>query len=89
VGEPLAGLQLTQFFSGIGGWEELLLGAFATCEAEFLEIPAFKAILFRAPPGDVPRVKTCRHTFSPPEAAGIQRYVFPSRTQYRYLSMDG
>jgi hypothetical protein len=27
-----------------------------------------ETILFRALPGDVPRVKTCRHTFSPPEA---------------------
>jgi hypothetical protein len=36
-----------------------------------------ETILFRALPGNVPRVKTCRHTFSPPEAAGIQRYVSP------------
>ena len=74
---PGRACQLIQFFSGIGEWERLLLGAFADCEAEFLEIPAFKAILFRALPGDVPRVKTCRHTFSPPEVAGIQRYVSP------------
>ena len=47
------------------------MGTFACREAELLEIPAFKAILFLALPGDVPRVKTCRHTFSPPEAAGI------------------
>ena len=29
------------------------------------------------PIGDVPRVKTCRHTLFPPEVAGIQRYVSP------------
>jgi hypothetical protein len=75
VGEPEPSCQLIQFFSGIGEWEGLLLGALVDCGTEFLEIPAFKAILFRAPPGDVPRVKTCRHTFSPPEAAGTQRYV--------------
>ena len=67
--------QLIQFFSGIEERKELLLGAFADCGAGFLEIPAFKAILFRALLGDVPRVKTCRHTLFPPEAAGIQRYV--------------
>jgi hypothetical protein len=70
--------QLIQFLFDIGGWESLLPGACADCEAEFLEIPAFKAILFRTLPGDVPRVKTCRQTFSPPEAAGIQRYVSPA-----------
>ncbi len=69
--------QLIQFVCGIGEREGLLLGNFANGEAEFLEIPAFRAILFRALPGDVPRVKTCRHTFSPPEVAGIQRYVSP------------
>jgi hypothetical protein len=72
---------LTQFFSSAlrftGELDELLQRSFADCEAEFVEIPAFKAILFRALPGDVPRVKTCRHTFSPPEVAGIQRYVSP------------
>jgi hypothetical protein len=71
---------LTQFFSGalrLAGKLDELKSSFADCEAEFLEIPAFKAILFRALPGDVPRVKTCRHTFSPPEVAGIQRYVSP------------
>ena len=69
--------QLIQFLSVIGEWERLLRCAWADCEAEFLEIPAFKAILFLALPGDVPRVKTCRHTLPPPEAAGIQRYVSP------------
>src|SRR5882724_1513026 len=69
--------QLIQVFSGIGEWESLLLGACAGLRAELLEIPAFKAILFRTLPGGVPRVKTCRHTFSPPEVAGIQRYVSP------------
>jgi hypothetical protein len=62
--------QFIQFVNGIGEPEALLLGA-------FVDIPAFKAILFRALPGDVPRVRTCRHTFCPPEGAGIQRYVSP------------
>jgi hypothetical protein len=37
--------------------------------AEFLEIAAFRAILSRTLPGDVPRVKTCRRALSPPEVA--------------------
>jgi hypothetical protein len=41
---------LIQFFCGIGEREGVLLGSFANGEAEFLEIPAFKAILFRALP---------------------------------------
>jgi hypothetical protein len=68
--------QLTQFCFRIGELVDAL-GNFAGREAEFGEAPAFEAILFRALPGDVPRVKTCRHTFSPPEQAGIQRYVSP------------
>jgi hypothetical protein len=87
VGEHLVGIpgrasQLTQFFGGAFtvGWRAgRVVAEFlcANCKAEFLGIPAFKAILFRAQAGDVPRVKTCRHTFSPPEVAGIQRYVSP------------
>jgi hypothetical protein len=81
LGIPGRAGQLTQFFSGTlrlaGKMDELLQSCFADFEAELLEIPAFKAILFRTLPGGVPRVKTCRHTFSPPEDAGIQRYVSP------------
>jgi hypothetical protein len=44
--------QWTQFFSGALRFtvelDELLQSCFADSEAEFLEIPAFKAILFRA-----------------------------------------
>jgi hypothetical protein len=70
--------QLTQFFSGLAGEAGRVVAEFlCQLRAEFLKTPAFKAILFRALPGDVPRVKTCRHTFSPPEVAGIQRYVSP------------
>jgi hypothetical protein len=50
--------QLTQFFRGTlrlaGKLDELLQIPFVDCEAGFFEIPAFKAILFRALPGDVP-----------------------------------
>ena len=71
--------QLIQFFRDAlrlaGRLDELLHTCAADCEAEFLEIPAFKAILFLALPGEVSRVKTCRHTFSPPEVLGTQRYV--------------
>ena len=69
--------QLIQFLSDVGRSEGLLLGASTGCEPEFLGIPAFKAILFRTVPGDVPRVKTCRQTFSPPEVAGIQEDASP------------
>src|SRR5690242_18042960 len=73
--------QLTQLFSCCVtvGWRagRVVVEIVCNCSAEFLKIPAFKAILFLALPGDVPRVKTCRHTFSPPEVAGIQRYVSP------------
>ena len=48
-------------------------GCQSDCEPEFLRFPPLER-LFLALPGDVPRV-TCRHTLSPPEVAGIQRYV--------------
>jgi hypothetical protein len=65
VGEPPGqACQLIQFFSGIGEWEGLLLGAFADCEAEFVWLPAFRAILFLALPGDVPRVNVSPYVLS-------------------------
>jgi hypothetical protein len=67
---------LTQFFIDpsflTGKPDEFVPSVFRDGEAEFVEFPAFRAILFLALPGDVPRVKTCRHTFSP-EAVGNHR----------------
>jgi hypothetical protein len=63
--------KLEEFLNGSCG--EFLVNRIS----EFIPLPAFKAILFLAPPGDVPVVETRRHTFSPPEVAGIQRYVSP------------